>query len=480
VKQLLSGDDVATAPENEIGHAISTVARSCGALSIECSDVAGYVEGVSNRIRSHLKTLDQLEDVTASLLTDQARVADSTDEARLLSEQARTKLDDGRAAIDDTIEVFKGLTQLVTQLGERVAGFAAAMENVQNVSATIESIARKTNMLALNATIEAARAGDAGRSFAVVAAEVKKLAHDTRDATAKIGQTIQSLTDEARGVITEIHVGVDRAQAAQGGFAAIGETVGEVAEIVAMVDAQTEGIAHSTNLIQGSVDRVKAGLSAFATDARENSGRLVQAHARLGALEQTSNVMLDTLANTGVPLDDTRFIEIAKRGHREVLCAIERGLDGGVLTEDALFDFDYRPMPRTDPQQWETRLCAFADAHIQPLLDALMREDKRVRAGALVDINGYLPTHISAKSQPQRPGDPAWNAEHCRNRRNFMDEITRRATESEREFMLATFRMDLGEGRYMPVKNVFVPMFIRGRRYGNFELAYLDEVASAA
>ncbi|MFL6780385.1 MAG: methyl-accepting chemotaxis protein, partial [Sphingomicrobium sp.] len=160
-------------------NAIRAVARDCGSLSMECSDVAGYVNGVGQRIGEHLKMLDQLEEVTTRLLSDQARVSDSTDEARLLSEQAKAKLDAGREAIEGTIDGFKGLTDLIVQLGERMAGFASAMHQVQSVSSTIETIARKTNMLALNATIEAARAGDAGRSFAVVAAEVKKLAHDT-------------------------------------------------------------------------------------------------------------------------------------------------------------------------------------------------------------------------------------------------------------------------------------------------------------
>ncbi len=160
-------------------NAIRAVARDCGSLSIECSDVAGYVERVAERIIEHLKVLDALEEVTTRLLADQARVSDSTDEARLLSEQAKAKLEAGREAIEGTIGGFKGLTELVVQLGERMAGFAGAMNQVQTVSSTIETIARKTNMLALNATIEAARAGDAGRSFAVVAAEVKKLAHDT-------------------------------------------------------------------------------------------------------------------------------------------------------------------------------------------------------------------------------------------------------------------------------------------------------------
>ena len=159
-------------------NAVRAVARDCGSLSMECSDVAGYVKGVGERIGEHLKMLDQLEEVTTRLMGDQSRVADSTDEARLLSEQAKAKLDAGREAIEGTIDGFKGLTELIVQLGERMAGFASAMNQVQTVSSTIETIARKTNMLALNATIEAARAGEAGRSFAVVAAEVKKLAHD--------------------------------------------------------------------------------------------------------------------------------------------------------------------------------------------------------------------------------------------------------------------------------------------------------------
>src|SRR4028119_1857547 len=133
--------------------AIRTAARSCGELSIECSDVAGYVADVSQRIGVHLKTLDGLEEVTTRLLADQARVSDSTDEARLLSEQAKAKLDAGRDAIEQTIVGFKGLTELVVQLGERMASFATAMNQVQNVSSTIEGLARKTNMLELTAKI---------------------------------------------------------------------------------------------------------------------------------------------------------------------------------------------------------------------------------------------------------------------------------------------------------------------------------------
>ena len=454
-------------------NAIRSVARDCGSLSMECSDVAGYVRDVGTRITEHMSMLDQLEEVTTRLLADQARVSDSTDEARLLSEQARAKLEAGREAIDGTIAGFKGLTDLVVQLGERMAGFATAMNQVQMVSSTIETIARKTNMLALNATIEAARAGDAGRSFAVVAAEVKKLAHDTRAATSQIASTIGELTREAGAVTTEIKTGVERSRAAQSGFGQISETVREVAEIVTMVDRQTEGIAHSTSMIQTSVDRVKAGLTDFAGDARDNGNQLTQAQKRLAHLEMLSNTMLDTLANSGAEIDDTPFILKAQEAMRAIQTAVERGIDAGEISVDDVFDRDYKLIEGTNPSQYDSRFCDFADKYVRPVLDRVKASDDRLIGSAITDVNGYLPTHLSERSHAPGP-DPVWNDAHCRNKRIFMDETTAAAIVSEKPAMLATYRMELGE-KNIPVKNVFVPLWIKGRRWGNYELAYRDD-----
>jgi len=454
-------------------NAIRSVARDCGSLSMECSDVAGYVRDVGSRIDEHMSMLDQLEEVTTRLLADQARVSDSTDEARLLSEQARAKLEAGREAIEGTIAGFKGLTELVVQLGERMAGFASAMNQVQTVSSTIETIARKTNMLALNATIEAARAGDAGRSFAVVAAEVKKLAHDTRAATSQIASTIGELTREASAVTTEIKTGVERSRAAQSGFGQISETVREVSEIVTMVDRQTEGIAHSTSMIQTSVDRVKAGLTDFAGDARNNGSQLLQAQKRLEHLELLSNTMLDTLANSGAEIDDTPFILKAQEAMRAIQLAVERGVESGEISMDEVFDRNYRLIEGTNPEQFDTCFCDFADKYVRPILDRVKGSDDRLIGSAITDVNGYLPTHLTERSHVPGP-DPVWNDAHCRNKRIFMDDTTQAAIDSEKPAMLATYRMELGD-KFIPVKNVFVPLWIKGRRWGNYELAYRDD-----
>ena len=453
-------------------NAIRAVARDCGNLSIECSDVAGYVHDVAIRISDHLKVLDTLEDVTTQLLADQARVSDSTDEARLLSEQAKAKLDSGREAIEGTINGFKELTQLVVQLGERMAGFATAMHQVQSVSSTIEAIARKTNMLALNATIEAARAGDAGRSFAVVAAEVKKLAHDTRAATSQIGLTIGELTREAGAVTSEIKTGVERSRAAQSGITQISDTVREVSEIVTMVDRQTEGIAHSTSMIQTSVDRVKAGLTDFSEDARDNAGQLVKAEKRLSELEMMSNTMLNTLANSGAEIDDTPMVLKAQDNMRAIAAAIEGAIDRGELTIDDVFDRNYRERPGSNPKQFDTNFCDAADRYVQPILDRICAIDNRVIGTTIGDENGHLPTHMSSRSHPQGD-DPVWNDANSRNRRILMDDQTRYAHTSS-EPTLMTYRMTRGN-ESIAVKNVYIPLFIKGRRWGNLELAYRDD-----
>lgn len=452
--------------------AIRSVARDCGSLSMECSDVTGYVNGVSGRLHDHLKLLDELEEVTTRLLGDQAQVASSTGEARLLSEQASNKLDAGRIVIEETIAGFKDITDLVAKLGERMATFAEAMHQVRNVSLTIEAIARKTNMLSLNATIEAARAGDAGRGFAVVAAEVKKLAQDTSAATHQITATVGQLTREASAVTSEIQSGVERSRAAEAGFGKVSETVSQVSELVEKVDLRSDEIAQSTHLIHSSVERVKAGLTNFGGGMRANGTELEKAQRRLSQLERLSNTMLDTLANSGAEIDDTPLVKMAGHAGAEMAREIEAGIARGEISIEAVFDKNYRMIPGSDPARYDNLFADFADSHIRKHLDRIKQGDERIIGAAIVDRNGYLPTHLSERSLPPS-SDPVWNDAHCRNRRIFMDETTANALRNERP-TLGTYRMELGD-RFVPVKNVFIPLFVHGRRWGNFEIAYRDD-----
>src|SRR3546814_14879545 len=126
-----------------------------------------------------------------------------------LSARAGEQLDVGGERVNSAVAEFRSVIDLVARLGQHVTNFAAVMEQVQQVSQSIESIAKTTNMLALNPPIEAERAGDAGRTFAVVAAEVTKLAQNTRSAPDEIRRSLALLAPAARCLGTQIPTGGD-------------------------------------------------------------------------------------------------------------------------------------------------------------------------------------------------------------------------------------------------------------------------------
>jgi methyl-accepting chemotaxis protein len=226
-------------------------------------------------------------------------------------------------------------------------------------------------------------------------------------------------------------------------------------------------------MIQTSVDRVKAGLTDFASDARENGQELLSAEKRLAHLELLSNTMLDTLANSGAEIDDTPFILRAQESARQITAAVERAIDQGEISLEDVFDREYQVIEGSNPVQYTVRFNEAADRLVRPILDRTKGSDNRIIGSAIGDMNGYLPTHLSERSHPQGP-DPVWNDEHCRNKRILIDDTTRNALASDRPATLATYRMELGD-KFIPVKNVFVPLWFKGRRWGNFELAYRDD-----
>jgi len=453
---------------------VDKAARGIGGLAIGCTDAAGHVKAVTDSIARQIAVLGELQSVMSSLETDQRQVTDATDEARTLSESARKRLADSGETITQSIVEFGELTALVMRLGTQLTSFASAMQQVRRTTDTIDTIARTTNMLALNAAIEAEKAGDAGRTFAVVAAEVKKLALDTRGATVEIAATMDSLSREGESFMNDVMDGMARAREAEKGFARVNETMTEVVSLVVQVDRQADDIARATSMIHERVLRVSDELEGFSGDARANSGRLEDAHSRMGALELQANAMLDTIVHSGFALDDRQFVDRALEGMAEVVHAVEAALQSHELSDDEVFDTRYRKVEGSDPPQFDNRFNSFADRVIRPVLDRLSKADPRIIGAAVTDVNGYLPTHLSAKSQPPRNGDPAWNALNCRNRRIFMDDATARAIESTADFMLTTYRQDLGINGYRAVKNCFVPLVFNGRRWGNFEIAYVD------
>ncbi len=454
--------------ENQL---ISGISENCGNVTLGCSDVAGLVGSVLATSHRLQEERDALRTTIKGLEDDQARVSHATDEARLLSAQAIRQLNEGASQINGSLAEIGNLIELVDTLARHVTGFAAAMDQVRRSSRDIDQIAETTNILALNATIEAMRAGEAGRTFTVVANEVKSLASDTRKATDEISRTIDALDIEAKDVIARIEEGTKASDAARGSVTSIDETITSAVGLVREVDSQNDQIARATGTISRHVHLVNDALDSFDAASVDNDEKLNQASDRIEQLEYTACEMFDAIVHADLSPVDSEFVELAIARKRELVGEIEHAIDRGEITLEDVFDRNYREIPGSNPPRYTTGFTKFADAVIRPKLDRILESDDRIQTVVATDVNGFLPTHLTKRSLSPT-GNPDHDAKFCRNGRILYEGVDIVAKRSTADYMMAVYRHEI-EGRgYEVVRNVYVPLLIKGKRWGDFEIAY--------
>ncbi len=460
-----------TAIDTANAAALELIPESCGAVTVGCSEVAGVVEDVIRSSQLLRAEHDALQVTVAELEADQAKVSEASDEARLLSERAIERLGEGTALIHSSLGQINELLEMVDTLGQHVTTFAAAMEQVRRSAQDIDDIAETTNILALNATIEAMRAGEAGRTFAVVASEVKSLANDTRKATEEITQTIESLGDEASVVITKIEAGSQASGDAKASVAQIEQTMASVSGLVEEVDKQNDVIARSTGTISNHVNGVQDVLSRYDRVTRENESQLSDAQKEAVGLESIANEMFDGLVQAGLSPRDQAMAEHAMQVAREIVEITERAIASGEISRSAVFDRAYKPIPNSAPERFTTELTVFAERSWKPIINKSTDDWAECVATVCADVNGFMPTHIDKFAQAPS-GDLQHDTRFCRNGRILMDDADRAALRSDAPYRLSVFRQPIeGEG-YAVVRSAYVPLRIKGERWGDLKFAY--------
>jgi methyl-accepting chemotaxis protein len=159
----------------------------------------------NNEIEQAATAVNQM----TSAVEEVARNAVSTSDA---SKDATRSAGDGRDLVMETVNAIERMSGDVKSTAELVGNLANESRDIGKVLDVIRGLADQTNLLALNAAIEAARAGEAGRGFAVVADEVRALAHRTQQSTSEIERMIGSIQGGTEQAVNSMRNSTERAE----------------------------------------------------------------------------------------------------------------------------------------------------------------------------------------------------------------------------------------------------------------------------
>jgi methyl-accepting chemotaxis protein len=225
--------------------------------------------GATQQDQEITNTSSAVEELTVSM----KQVSNNAEASAEAARRALDAAEQGNRAVRDTLEGMQRIRASVQATAKKIKSLGDRSLEISEIINVINDITEQTNLLALNAAIEAARAGEAGRGFAVVADEVRKLAEHSRSATKDIAaliKAIQAETNEAVVVMEEgtkeVEGGATLADQAGRALDAISSVVRQSAELVQEISLAskqqvrgTEGVAHAMQIISSITRQTSQG-----------------------------------------------------------------------------------------------------------------------------------------------------------------------------------------------------------------------------
>ncbi|MFZ4538021.1 methyl-accepting chemotaxis protein [Propionivibrio sp.] len=260
----------------EIAESADLMGDSAEALSVEMENTRQVTATQSDAVSCIAAAVEQLV-ASVNEIADSAQQATQAVEASHgLLDQASLSLGESQAATANVVTTVESAGKTMTELSRSILA-------IDRVSQVIRGIAEQTNLLALNAAIEAARAGEAGRGFAVVADEVRKLAEQASKQTAEITasvQEIQSVTQLALSTMesagTQVASTDVAMQAARTGLDSVAHHGEEVASISRHISDGTRQQAAAGNEIASQIEGIVGGIERTTYAISEVTEKTVQ------------------------------------------------------------------------------------------------------------------------------------------------------------------------------------------------------------
>jgi methyl-accepting chemotaxis protein len=208
------------------------------------------------------------------------KTADHASEAKKIAEE-------GGSEATKAVQKMNNIKDSVISSAKVIGDLGDKSKQIHDIVDTINQISEQTNLLALNAAIEAARAGEAGRGFAVVADEVRKLAEESKQATGQIDRMVAEIIDTTSKAVTSMQQGTSDVEESSTVINSALKSLENISSKVADVAEQIDEVNTAADLQKGLSENVEKSIDEVSTVANDISQNLTSKADELKQLIST-------------------------------------------------------------------------------------------------------------------------------------------------------------------------------------------------
>jgi len=281
--------------QGNLRRTIEQISGSATQLASASEELSAVTEEASRGLQQQNNEIEQaataVNEMTAAV-EEVARNAVSTSQA---SHQSTEAAREGRDRVVQTVDAIQTMTHDVQNTSVMIEGLATQGRDIGKVLDVIRAIAEQTNLLALNAAIEAARAGEAGRGFAVVADEVRALAHRTAQSTQEIEKMVAGIQNGTGEAVQSMQQSNQRTQSTLEMARAAGVALEQITESINLINERNLVIASASEeqaQVSREVDRNLVNIRDLATQSAAGANQTSAASHELSRLAVDLNSMV--------------------------------------------------------------------------------------------------------------------------------------------------------------------------------------------